>query len=359
MEQQLLTPVNVETFAPPMPEVKTPEGVMGKVKEWTEKGKHWLAKLWGKTEEAPREVLEEVKAAPQVEDELVRAPESVTNNRDDQIEPKQDQQNRNGQKLEVPGLSDKYKIEDFPEDPKPLLANDFKFLIEENRWELNCRENQNGLYVDIRPKQAEGIVEEGGIFVDTNLAQYADGGNVELKPNAGYTNILPFGYQEGIIYRGVYAGEMKGILENGKIKTHGDAVQNIGRHKGLTFFTNLPDLAEGYATKGGRVQGAYYPSFNQPNYIISIKKPAQVDFEGSSSEVGISREISLSEIVGVVEVRPYAIKQGVIPLKTYNGRVRPSQGEEASQNPLQMDVAYRTVNVEELKTKMLGGVEQK
>jgi hypothetical protein len=349
MELQLPTPVNTETSAPRMPEVKIPEDIMRKVKEWTEKGKHWLAKLWGKTEQAPREVLEEVEAAPQLEDELVKTP----------IESKQDQQNRNGQKLEVPGLPDKYKVEDFPEDPKPLLAHDFKFLIEENRWELNCRENQNGLYVDIKPKQVGGIVEKEGIFVDTNLAQYADSGDVELKPNAGYTNILPLGYQEGIVYRGVYAGEMKGILENGKIKTRGDAVQNIERHQGLTFFTDLPDLAEGYTTKGGRVQGAYYPSFDQPNYIISIRKPAQVDFEGSSGEVGISREISLSEIVGFVEVRPYVIKQGIIPLKTYNGRVRPSQGEEAMQNPLQMDVAYRIVNVEELKTKMFGGGEQK
>ena len=139
--------------------------------------------------------------------------------------------------------------------------------------------------------------------------------------------------------------EMRGILENGLIRTRGDAVKNIGGHEGLTFYTDLPDLAEGYATKAGRVQGAYYPSFDQPNYIITIKKPQEVAFEGSSGEVGISQDVSLTDIESITEVRPYAIKAGVIPLETDTERVRPAQGIEAWQNPLQLEVAYRAGSV--------------
>lgn len=69
MEQPpLIKPIEITQ---PKPEVKIPESIESKVKEWTEKGKDWLAKLWGKTKDAPREVLEEIKKAPQIEKELV------------------------------------------------------------------------------------------------------------------------------------------------------------------------------------------------------------------------------------------------------------------------------------------------
>lgn len=76
MEQPLPQPVQIETPPSPRPEVKAPEGIEGKVKEWTEKGKEWLTKLWRKSEEAPREVLEEVKAAPKMEEELIHDAET-------------------------------------------------------------------------------------------------------------------------------------------------------------------------------------------------------------------------------------------------------------------------------------------
>lgn len=353
MEQSLPAPVKLETPLPPNPEIRTPEGIKGRVKEWTEKGRSWLTKMWGKTEEAPQEVLEEIKVAPERENELVKKPESVTAVGNNQIELQTDLQTEGRQRLEIPGLPEKYKVEDFVEDPKPLLTNDFRFLIGGNRWELSCRENQDRLYIDIKPKRTEVVTENNGVFVDTSLAQFTNDGKIELKPDSGYTTNLPLGYQEGMIHRGVYAGEMKDILEGGKIKTRGDAVRNIGGHQGLTFFTDLPDLAEGYAVKAGRVQGAYYPSFDQPNYIVSVKRPEQIAFEGSSGEVGISQDIPLSEIVSIVEVRPYTISQGVIPLESNTDSVRPAQGMEAYQNPLQMEVAYRIIPADRLKSELL------
>ena len=253
-------------------------------------------------------------------------------------------------RLEITGLPTDIVIEDFQQDPRPLQFNDFKFLIRQSRWDLACRESGGRLYVDIKPKAFESVVEQDGLFIDTAIAQKSKGGEIELKPDTGYTTTLPLGYQEGMIHRGVYSGEMRYIVENGRISTRGDAVKNIGGHEGLTFFTSLPDLAQGYAAKAGRVQGAYYPSFDQPNYIVTVKKPADVAFEGDSGEVGILQELPLSDIESVIEVRPYAIKQGVIPLESNNGRARPAQGVEAYQNPMQMEVAFRVVSVNQLKS---------
>jgi hypothetical protein len=71
MEQPLSIPARMETPTLPKQELKTHESIEEKVKKWTEKGKNWLARLWKETEESPREVLEEVKDAPEKQQELV------------------------------------------------------------------------------------------------------------------------------------------------------------------------------------------------------------------------------------------------------------------------------------------------
>jgi len=73
MEQSPSKPINIEASPPPKP-----EGVKSRVKEWTEKGRNWLAKLWGRTEEAPREVLKEVGDAPDIEEELVSSVDALS-----------------------------------------------------------------------------------------------------------------------------------------------------------------------------------------------------------------------------------------------------------------------------------------
>jgi len=329
---------------PLSPEQSEQEKVRDKVIEWTEKGKKWLAKLWRKTEEAPREVLEEIETASEKKG-LVIEEESLggVEQQKSQIE----------KKLDIPGLSSDFTVEDFPGDPKPSLIDDFKFLITGARWDLSAREQGGKVCIDIKPKVSKRVKEIGGRFIDEAIIQTDEEGKLELKPDSGYSAKLPLCYQEGLIHRGVYSGEMADILENGRIKTRGDAVKNIGGHEGLTFFTELPDLAEGYATKAGRVQGAYYPSFDRPNYILTIKKPAEVAFKGDSGEIGISQDVPLSDIEAIIEVRPYEITAGVIPLETNANRIRPSRGVEAWQNPLQLNVAYREVSVDELRTSLL------
>ena len=62
----------IETPLPqPKPEIKPVEGIKGKVQEWTEKGKAWLARLRGKVDDKPKEVIEEVAEAPKHATELV------------------------------------------------------------------------------------------------------------------------------------------------------------------------------------------------------------------------------------------------------------------------------------------------
>lgn len=62
----------IETPLPqPKPEIKPVEGIKGKVQEWTEKGRDWLARLRGKVEDKPKEVIEEVAEAVLLKPELV------------------------------------------------------------------------------------------------------------------------------------------------------------------------------------------------------------------------------------------------------------------------------------------------
>lgn len=317
------------------------EQVKAKVKEWSEKGKNWFQSMFKETEEKPGEVLKIVEKATEqtllVEDE------------------KPAQKVKVEQKLELPGLSDKYKIEDFPSFSNTSLVDDFKFLIEKKRWELNCQKKDGGgLQVNIKPKITEGLVEKGKTFIDEKLADIKDDGKVELKPDSGYQTTLPITQREGEIYRGIFGEEMTSILKEGQIKTRGDAVQNIGGHEGLTFFTELPDLADGYATKAGRVQGSYYPTPNHPNYIITIKRPDKIDFLGKSGEVGLSQAIPNSEISQIVEVHPFAMKEGVIPLDIDSeNRVRPSEGEAAVNKVVEMKIAYKVLTIEELKKTLI------
>jgi len=257
------------------------------------------------------------------------------------------------QKVKLSGLPEQYKIEKFPGDPQPLILNDFKFLIENNRWDLNCHETGDYLDVAIKPKLSEGLVEKDGVFVDPKLVDVENEEGISLKPDSGFTATLPITETGGEIYRGIFGDEMLDILKNDEIKSRGDAVQSIGGHEGLTFFAEDTDSAVGYATKAGRVQGAYFPTPNHPNYIISIKRPDQVEYQGSS-EVGLSQTIPASEMIQIIEVHPYSIKGGEIPLeKDRENRVRPSRGQTALNNPIEMKIAYKVVTVDELRSKLI------
>lgn len=70
MEQSLFKPPIVETPIQPKPA----EGLRGRVREWTEKGRQWFAQLKGKVDEKPREVIGEVVKAPEYEEELSAGP---------------------------------------------------------------------------------------------------------------------------------------------------------------------------------------------------------------------------------------------------------------------------------------------
>lgn len=147
MEQPLPTPVQVETSPSPTPEVKAHEDVKGKVKEWTEKDKDWLAKLWGKTKETPRKVLEEVEATQNQENELIETSERVAADKKDQIQ------------TEISGLP-KNNVGDSVEDSaKPLLGNKAKpggeiesipvyELPNDELEKLFGKRVKNGVYID-------------------------------------------------------------------------------------------------------------------------------------------------------------------------------------------------------------------
>ncbi len=64
---------------PPQPKPEKPvEAIKARVQEWTEKGTAWLAKLRGKVDDKPKEVIEEVAEAPEHESELVIRPDEST-----------------------------------------------------------------------------------------------------------------------------------------------------------------------------------------------------------------------------------------------------------------------------------------
>ena len=78
---------------PPQPKPEKPiEVIKEKVQEWTEKGSAWLARLRGKVDEKPKEVIKEVAEAPQHKEELLahnaQQPQETTGHPDIQIEAK-------------------------------------------------------------------------------------------------------------------------------------------------------------------------------------------------------------------------------------------------------------------------------
>ena len=83
----------IETPLPqPKPEIKPVERIKGKVQERNEKGRDWLARLRGKVEDKPKEVIQEVAGAPVHEAELLTQSAQLTqetkDHQDSQVEVK-------------------------------------------------------------------------------------------------------------------------------------------------------------------------------------------------------------------------------------------------------------------------------
>lgn len=109
----------IETPLPqPKPEIKPVERIKGKVQEWTEKGRNWLAHLRGEIEEKPKEVIQEVAGAPVHEAELLTQPAQQTQEAIDHPD----------SQIEVKKREEVYSRDFFPEASQKQIDIEFQRL---------------------------------------------------------------------------------------------------------------------------------------------------------------------------------------------------------------------------------------
>jgi len=251
-------------------------------------------------------------------------------------------------------------IQDRSEKPNKLLMNDLNKLISENRWDLEIVDEMGSdilMLIDSKDTEYTKRVDARTV-IDSTLASVSEG-EVTLNEDSGYTEEFPFSDLEGdYIFRGISVEEMWDILEKGRIQSTGQALENIaGETEGTTYFTNYAEMAKQYAEKPGRVPCAHAPTIGQANYLIAIKTPDGIDKdnlgrEGLDDEIGITNAVDIAEIAKIVEIRPFAIKNGVIPLVRENGGVRPDRRNiKLWEHSPEFSYGYKTIEADEVMKK--------
>ena len=128
------------------------------------------------------------------------------------------------------------------------------------------------------------------------------------------------------MYRGTEGEEeLSGIISSGVIQSSGETATRLGKesHKGLTFFSDRPNIATSYVQR--------------PGYLIEIKKPVGMVAEGGG-EFSASVPIPSSRIarilkIGHDEAGPYAsdVTQEFIKTETPKEGGTPSVVESGQQ----------------------------
>ncbi len=103
---------------------------------------------------------------------------------------------------------------------------------------------------------------------------------------------------ETSIFRGMSSAEFDKASANGKIESKG--ALNFSEQKGETYYARNPNQAASYA--GGFAPWYEQPSFEQPGFIVQVKKPKNATLT-SQEEVAVKGSVPLSEIEKVYELR--------------------------------------------------------
>ncbi|UMO75972.1 large polyvalent protein [Planktothrix phage Pag-Yong1] len=123
---------------------------------------------------------------------------------------------------------------------------------------------------------------------------------LEPKPNL-VQDIEDLGVrpQEGIIFRGMSAGEYENFLRSGEIRSNGS--YNLQGQDGLTYFSTDPRSAQSYAN--GFAPEEFKPTFDRPAYIVAARAPAPSDTRRvpgtGNHEIGVTRPIRAEEVTAV------------------------------------------------------------
>lgn len=217
----------------------------------------------------------------------------------------------------------------------------FRKILESGKWLTEIVEDEEGfLSLKLDPVMTEGIEKIGeDEYLDTRIASKNENGDIILLPESGYEEYVEndFKDNDNLLHRGMSFEEMKEIQRTGIVKSRGDVVGN-----GLTFFSKTPSESMGYAIEGQMPKGLGMPTFEYPTYHISIEDPKNYSYEGGF-EVALSESVPSEKIVESVEIRPYYIKGGRIPLnKDLEGRLTPTHDYNILfQNPIKLKVAIK------------------
>jgi hypothetical protein len=138
----------------------------------------------------------------------------------------------------------------------------------------------------------------------------------QLKTNSGLSNSIEPLSDPNTIYRGMSAGEYNNFLQTGKIQSNGE--YNLEGQNGLTYWSSDPKSAVSYSNSFAPAKFKARP--DAPAYVVATRKPNEVvNVNGvDSHEVGVSRPIDKSEIIGIWEGKPYSIEPFKISLRPSN-----------------------------------------
>lgn len=144
------------------------------------------------------------------------------------------------------------------------------------------------------------------------------------------------------IFRGVSSAEFGETMARGYIESRGSL--NLSHQKGETLYARNPSEAASYA--GGFAPWYAQPSFEQPGYIIQVKRPPQA-IDNRVGEVVVTGKLPTSDIEKVYELRVSFEVPGEIELKTDRKATDKEILREGSRIGLGQTYAVREVPKEE------------
>jgi hypothetical protein len=230
---------------------------------------------------------------------------------------------------------------DRPEGLDLTKVHDFGFAgaLDSGRWEFVPQEDKSGTYGRMvtyaqRPagsaklgrvyETSFGLQASRPTFYDPAVAEVRDGRVVPKDPSA--QTEIPWKQDDGeFLYRGMSAEEWQSIQHAGTIQSTGE--YNVGgdSQQGTTSFSTDPAQASNYA--GGFAPWQLKPTFDRPAYIVKVRRDRSRErdnsavYGGDTTEVDVEGAVPEGDIAGVMEVRPYAMREGEVDVgeKTFFG----------------------------------------
>ena len=116
------------------------------------------------------------------------------------------------------------------------------------------------------------------------------------------------------LWRGMSAGEFWDLIERGKQRSRGD--YNLPHQESLTYFSGDSYVAFSYAS--GFSPWPYVPTYEEPAYVIRIKKPVGTRIiPNESGEYGLVGDYFMDDILEVYEVRLAVERPGMLVVHPY------------------------------------------